>query len=75
LIRNDRLIAVATPAKLLGNIEKLKELNIRILNEIKAFFHQYNKTVNRKFRTLGQCRPKSALKLIKAGQKRLSQFA
>ena len=74
-IRNDRLIAVATHAQLHGNIKKLKELNIGILNEIEAFFQQYNALENREFRTLGQCGPKSALKLIKAAQKRQSQFA
>ena len=74
-IRNDRLIAVATHAQLHGNIKKLKELNIGILNEIEAFFQQYNAPENREFRTLGQCGPKSALKLIKAAQKRQSQFA
>jgi inorganic pyrophosphatase len=66
-IRNDRLLAVATHAQLHGNVESLKELNPRILKEMEAFFHQYNRMQDKDFRTVDHCGPKGALKLIEKG--------
>ena len=67
-IRNDRLIAVATHAQLHGNVKKLKELNPRILDEMEAFFHQYNQMQDKQFRPLDRCGPKRALELIEKGR-------
>jgi inorganic pyrophosphatase len=72
-LRNDRLIAVATRAQLHGNVKSLKELNPRVLDEIEGFFHQYNQMENKKFRSLKRCGPKSALKLIDEGMRKLSR--
>ena len=46
--QNDRLIGVATHAHLHGNVKSLKEINPRILDEIEAFFTQYNQMQNKK---------------------------
>ena len=67
-IRNDRLIAVATHAQRHGNVKKLKELNPRILDEMEAFFHQYNQMQDKEFRALDRCGPKRALELIENGR-------
>jgi inorganic pyrophosphatase len=67
-IRNDRLIAVATHAQLHGNVKKLKELNPRLLDEMEAFFHQYNQMQGKEFRPLDRCGPSRALELIEEGR-------
>lgn len=71
-IRNDRLIAVATHAQLHGNVKNIKQLNPRLIEEMEAFFRQYNLMQNKKFRAIGQCGPKAAAKLIKAARHRRS---
>lgn len=42
-VRNDRLIGVATHAHLHENVGNLKTLNPNVLDEIEAFFEQYNR--------------------------------
>lgn len=69
-VRNDRLIAVATHAKLHGDANSLKELNPHILDEIEAFFRDYNKQEGKEFQPLKRCGPKAALRLIEEGQRR-----
>jgi inorganic pyrophosphatase len=72
-LRNDRLIAVATHAQLHGNVRSPKELSPRVLDEIEGFFHQHNQMENKKFRSLKRCGPKSALKSIDEGMRKLSR--
>jgi inorganic pyrophosphatase len=67
-IQNDRLVAVATHAQLHGNVKNLKELNPRILDEIEAFFQEYNKMQNKQFRVLDRCGAKRAMKLVDEGR-------
>jgi inorganic pyrophosphatase len=71
-IRNDRMIAVATHAKLHNNVKSLKELNPRLLDEMEAFFHQYNLMQNKDFRAIDRCGPKRARKLIEKGRRKRS---
>lgn len=63
-LRNDRLIAVPTHAHLHGHIDSLKQLNPKMLDEIEAFFEQYNKLSGSEFRVLDRLGPKDARKLI-----------
>ena len=49
-IRNNRLIRVATHAQLHGNAKNLKEINARVLDEIEAFFEEYNLMQGKRFR-------------------------
>jgi inorganic pyrophosphatase len=67
-IRNDRLVGVSTHAQLHGNVKHLRDVDPRILDEIEAFFHQYNALRNVQFRPLDRCGPKQALKLVESGR-------
>jgi inorganic pyrophosphatase len=71
-LRNDRLIAVATHAQLHGNVKSLKALNPKILDEIEAFFHQYNQLEGKEFRPLRRCGPRTAAKLIEQAREQAS---
>jgi len=66
--RNDRLIAVAVHAKLHANLRSVKELNPRILDEIEAFFRDYNELDGKEFEPLKRCGPNAALNLIQEAQ-------
>jgi hypothetical protein len=48
-VRYDRLIAAAVHAKLHADLRSLKEPNPRILDEIEAFFRDYNATDGKDF--------------------------
>src|ERR1700761_9241453 len=67
-IENDRLIGVATHAHLHGNVKNLKELNPRLLDEMEAFFTQYNQLQGKQFRAKDRSGPKHADKLIEKGR-------
>ncbi len=69
-LRNDRLIAVATHAKLHSGVSDLKEINPQILDEIEAFFRDYNEQEGKDFKPLKRCGPKAALRLIDEGRRR-----
>ena len=55
-IRNNRLIGVATHAQLHGNVKNLKEINPRVLDEIEAFFEEYNLMQGKRFRPTDRVR-------------------
>jgi inorganic pyrophosphatase len=67
-VRNDRLIAVAVHAKLHADLRSIKELNPRILDEIEAFFRDYNEIEGREFEPLKRAGPNAALTLIQEAQ-------
>jgi inorganic pyrophosphatase len=67
-VRNDRLIGVATHAHLHENIDNLKQLNPNVLDEIEAFFEQYNRMEGKQFRPKDRVGPKQARRLIEDGQ-------
>ena len=67
-IQNDRLLGVAVHAHLHGNVKSLKEINPRVLDEIEAFFKEYNEMQGKQFRPTDRVGPKHAQKLIEAGQ-------
>jgi inorganic pyrophosphatase len=68
-VRNDRLIAVAIHAQLHGNVKSLKELNPKLLDEMEAFFRNYNESQGNEFRVLDRCGPKTALQLVEASRR------
>ena len=68
--RNDRLVAVAEHAKLHVDLRSVKELNPRILDEIEAFFRDYNEIEGREFEPLKRAGPNAALNLIQEAQNR-----
>src|SRR5262252_4682084 len=65
--RNDRLIAVATDAQAHENVRSLQDLRPHLVDEIKAFFIDYNRLRGRKFKTLALGGPRKSQKLIEAG--------
>ena len=67
--RNDRVVAVAIHAQLHGNVKSLKELNPELLDEMEAFFRNYNESQGKVFRVLDRCGPKTAMKLIEASRR------
>ena len=69
-VRNDRLIAVAVHAKLHADLRSLKELNPRIIDEIEAFFRDYNAMDGKDFEPLKRGGPNTAENLIEQAQKK-----
>jgi inorganic pyrophosphatase len=65
--RNDRLIAVATHAQTHEDVKSLEDLRPHLVDEIKAFFIDYNRLRGRKFKPLTLSGPGKSRKLIKSG--------
>jgi inorganic pyrophosphatase len=65
--RNDRLIGVASHAQTHQEARSLKDLRPHLIEEITAFFREYNQLRNRKFKPLEVCGPRKALKIVKTG--------
>lgn len=68
--RNDRIIAVATHARTHDGVRSLKDLNSHLVEEITAFFVEYNKLHGKKFKPLHDAGPHAAQKAIEQGRKR-----
>jgi inorganic pyrophosphatase len=68
--RNDRLIAVAVHSRAHEGVHALKDLRAHLVEEIVAFFADYNRLHGKKFRSLGQHGPSRALSLVEEGRKR-----
>ena len=66
-IRNDRLIAVATHARTYTETKSLGDLRPHLVEEIKAFFVQYNRLRDREFKPLRDGTPQEARELINQG--------
>ena len=65
LIRNDRVLAVATQSHIHADIKQPKDLNSRMIDELEDFFVAYNKARGKKFKILGVKGAEAAMKLIK----------
>src|SRR5215472_1679748 len=65
--RNDRLIAVATHAQTHENVKSLEDLRPHLIDEIKAFFVEYNRLRGRKFKPVALGGPGKSRKLIESG--------
>lgn len=66
---NDRLIAVARHSRTLASIQSLDDLGQVTLDQLIAFFEQYNKLDEKEFRSTGVCPPKRAKTLVEKGMK------
>ena|SRR5579862_8152627 len=66
-IRNDRLLAVACHAQTHQKVYSLRDLRPHLLDEIKAFFIDYNRLRDRKFKPRRDAGPKRAKEIIKDG--------
>jgi inorganic pyrophosphatase len=65
---NNRLIAVASHARTHEGIKSIDQLRPQTLEDIEAFFVDYNKLHEKKFKPLGKHGPRRAHKLIELGR-------
>ena len=63
--RNDRLIAVAEQSLLYAEIHRLRDLNQTVLQQIEAFFINYQKVRDVSFTILAQGGPERALEVLR----------
>lgn len=66
-MRNDRLIAVASPSHRYEEIQSLTGLPKRVLDELEHFFVSYNQTKGKQFKPLGRADAPRALALVREG--------
>jgi len=66
---NDRLIAVAEHSRTLANIKSLDDLAPDTVDQLTAFFQQYNKLEGKEFRSTGACTPTRAKAIVEKGMK------
>lgn len=71
--RNDRLIAVATRARTHNEARSLEDLPPHLLEEITAFFEDYNRLHGKKFRAIKNGGGQTASKLVEEGQARFTK--
>lgn len=71
--RNDRLIAVAAHSETLADIKFLADLRPRQLEQLIAFFEQYNALEGKQFRSVGNGDAARAGKLVKAAMKKFKK--
>lgn len=69
-VRNDRLIGVACESKRYQSCQLLDDIDTKVLKEIENFFIFYNEQENKRFKPLARCGAKTALQLIKSGNKK-----
>jgi inorganic pyrophosphatase len=72
-LRNDRLVAIAIHAHTHNQIQSLHDLAPHHLEELKAFFEQYNRLEEREFKCLRDGGPKEAQKVLAAAQKKANK--
>ncbi|WP_018263385.1 inorganic diphosphatase [Methylobacterium sp. WSM2598] len=65
--RNDRLIGVASHAHTHGHVEALSDLRPKMIEEIEAFFEQYNRLTGKAFCPTGRSGATEALALVRSG--------
>ena len=65
LIRNDRLVAVASEAHDYRDINTLSDINDQLLKELEHFFQSYNEAQGKTFKLLANRGPKRAARLVK----------
>jgi inorganic pyrophosphatase len=68
--RNDRLVAMASWKNKPAETESIKKLDKQVLKEIERFFVSYNALEGKRFKLLGYAGPKTAVKLVKEGEKK-----
>lgn len=70
MVRNDRLLGVASHARTHAHVTRLADLRPRLLDEIEAFFAFYNKADGKRFKPIARKGPKAAEALFRAARKR-----
>jgi inorganic pyrophosphatase len=71
-IENDRLLAIATHAHEHSDVRHIDDLRPEMLDEIEAFFENYNKLHGKEFKPVRRSGPKRAGKLLDKGKQAFS---
>lgn len=66
-VANPRVIAVAIHSYSHEDVSSIDEVNTALLDQVEAFFVNYNKSRGKKFKLKGRCGPKRASRLVEAG--------
>lgn len=64
--RNDRVVAVAKDAHDYANLQKLKDIEANLLQELEHFFISYSKMKGKDFRLIAARGPRAAQRLVNA---------
>jgi inorganic pyrophosphatase len=64
---NHRLLAVAAEAHTHAHVQDLGDLRPHLLDEIEAFFENYNQQKGKVFKPTNRAGPKKAMKILEAG--------
>jgi inorganic pyrophosphatase len=68
VVRNDRLIGVAVESTTRATLRDLDDIDPALLDEIEAFFDQYNRLEGKAFRVLHRRGPAAAMELARLAQ-------
>jgi inorganic pyrophosphatase len=68
--RNDRLLAIGKLSKDYAGIEDPRKMRPDTIDQIQAFFQQYNKLEGKKFKPIGVRGPKQAVKIVRSAIER-----
>jgi inorganic pyrophosphatase len=68
-LRNDRLVGVAVPSHTHSNLKEVDDLNPALLQEVDNFFVNYHQQYGKKFKVIGHCDSKEAMKMVKKAMK------
>lgn len=71
-VQNDRLLAVATRSRRHTHVKSLADLRPELLDEIEAFFAQYNSLAGKEFVPVRRCGPVEARRLVEVGMERFA---
>ena len=66
--RNDRFIAIPTHSVIFNTTNSIKDIPAKLIDELKAFFIQYNKMENKIFTVEGLLNAQKSLKAIQQAQ-------
>jgi inorganic pyrophosphatase len=74
VMRNDRLLAVATRAHTHSHVKHLNDLRPHMTEEVEHFFVSYNEMKGKRFAPLQRKGPEEALEIVHAGIRRLQEI-
>src|SRR6267154_2348362 len=66
-VSNDRLLGVAIHSYDHQDLESIRDVNKRLLDQLEEFFISYNKQRGKKFKVTGTGGPKKAMQFLKTG--------
>ena len=70
--RNDRFIAIPVHSVIFNKIKSIKDIPAKLMNELQAFFIQYNKLENKIFTIEGMFNAQKSWKIIQQAQQSMA---